>query len=224
MTDIHKLVSENAARWPQMEVHPALVGMFDHIAAALVQPMAKARYQDVAGKTGVPWYIIAVIHEREASQSWTANLAQGDRWDRPSVHEPHTPAFASWENAAVYALKSCPPHAANWKDWSPGGALALLEEYNGLGYFQMGRPSPYVWAGTNQYVSGKYVSDHHFDAHAIDHQPGCAPLIARMMKLDGSIDFGRPTSVPVPVQSPTVTPVSLPPPPQTLFQKIWSKL
>ena len=32
----------------------------------------------VSSKTHVPWGIIAVIHEREASQSWKANLAQGD--------------------------------------------------------------------------------------------------------------------------------------------------
>jgi len=46
------------------------------------------------------------------------------------------------------ALKVCPPHAADWHDWSIGGALTLLEQYNGLGYYHMDRPSPYVWSGT----------------------------------------------------------------------------
>jgi lysozyme family protein len=29
-----------------------------------------------------------VIHEREASQSWKANLAQGDPWNAVSIHIP----------------------------------------------------------------------------------------------------------------------------------------
>lgn len=29
--------------------------------------------------------------------------------------------------------------------------LAKLEQYNGLGYAARGRPSPYIWSGTDQY-------------------------------------------------------------------------
>ena len=32
---------------------------------------AKARYQAVAAKTGVPWFVIAVIHQRESSQNFS---------------------------------------------------------------------------------------------------------------------------------------------------------
>ena len=85
------------------------------------------------------------------------------------------------------ALVVCPPHAAHWHDWSIGGALTLLEQYNGLGYASMGIPSPYVWASTDQYHAGKYIADGHFDPHAIDHQVGCAALLARMSLIDMSI-------------------------------------
>jgi lysozyme family protein len=95
--------------------------------------------------------------------------------------------FASWEAAAIDALDVCPPHASRWTDWSAGGALTLLEQYNGLGYAARGLPSPYLWAHTDQYVSGKYVADGHFDPNAIDHQLGCAVLLKAMKAIDASI-------------------------------------
>jgi hypothetical protein len=124
-------------------------------------------------------------------QGWAANLAQGDPWNAVSVHFPKRQGpFHSWEEAAINALERCAPYAAHWADWSIGGALTLLEEYNGLGYAQRGVPSPYVWAGTDQYKSGKYIADGHYDPHAVDHQFGCAALLARMAVADKSIKLG----------------------------------
>jgi lysozyme family protein len=83
----------------------------------------------------VPWAFIAVAHERESSQDWTGILAQGDPWNRVSVHVPAGRGpFKSWEDAAIDALVNCAPHAAQNKDWSIGGTLTMLEQYNGLGY------------------------------------------------------------------------------------------
>ncbi len=61
-----------------------------------------------------------------------------------------------------------------------------MEMYNGPGYAKRGLPSPYIWAGTNQYAKGKYIADGHFDPNAVDHQLGCAGLIARMALIDKS--------------------------------------
>ncbi len=174
--------------WSAMKVTQALMPTLDQIAKRLIHPDAKQRYQTVAAKTKVPWSAIAVIHEREASQSWKANLAQGDPWNKPSIHVPRGRGpFDSWEDAAIDALINCPPYAAKWPDWTIGGALTLLEEYNGLGYATRGRPSPYVWASTDQYIKGKYVADGHYDPSAIDHQLGCAALLTRMKLLDPSV-------------------------------------
>ncbi|MCC8946019.1 hypothetical protein H8A97_13140 [Bradyrhizobium sp. Arg62] len=149
----------------------------------------------MASRTGVPWFVIAVIHERECSQSWAGSLAQGDPWNKKSVHVPAGRGpFNSWEDCAVDALVNCAPYAARNKDWSIGGVLTLLEQYNGLGYASRGRPSPYVWAGTDQYVSGKYVRDGVYDPNVVDQQLGCAGLILAMMKLDASIKFGAVTT------------------------------
>lgn len=187
MLDLHKLTVQNLARWRAASVLPELASTFDKIAHRLVA--AKARYQTVESSTGVPWAVIAVIHERESSQSWKGSLAQGDPWDKVSIHVPaHRGPFHSWEEAAGDALVICEPHAARWEDWTIGGALTLLEQYNGLGYAHMGIPSPYVWAGTDQYHMGKYIADGHFDPHAIDHQLGCAGLLARMSLIDPTIN------------------------------------
>ncbi len=67
--------------------------------------------------------------------------------------------------------------------------LTELEEYNGLGYASRGVPSPYVWSGTDQYKSGKYVRDGVYDPTAVDSQPGCAGLLLAMMALDRTISF-----------------------------------
>lgn len=164
---------------------------------------AKSRYQTVEAKTGVPWFVIAVIHQRESSQLWSASLAQGDPWNRVSTHVPKGRGpFRSWEEAAIDALVNCAPYAARNKDWSVGGTLLLLEQYNGLGYAAKGVPSPYLWAGTDQYVAGKYVRDGVYDTTAVDKQLGCAGLIKALMALDPSIKFGAVSAKPPPDPAP----------------------
>ncbi len=188
MTDIARLKTANAARWRAMRVTAELTPQIDLVAGRLIATAARQRYQDVSAQTRVPWYVVAVIHERESSQSWVASLAQGDPWDKVSIHVPKGRGpFASWEAAAIDALEKCPPAAAHWTDWSIGGLLTLLEEYNGLGYAARGVPSPYVWAATDQYRSGKYIADGHYDPAAVDQQLGCAALLARMAVADKSI-------------------------------------
>lgn len=187
MTNLVALKAAEEARWKSAKVLRGPV--FAAVAKRLVNPVtAKPRYLDVQKATGVPWPFIAVVHERECSQDWEGSLAQGDPWDRKSVHVPAGRGpFISWESAAVDALVHCAPYAASNKDWSIGSMLVMLEEYNGLGYASRGIASPYLWAGTDQYHGGKYVRDGVFDPHAYDTQLGCAGLLSAMMDLDPSI-------------------------------------
>ena len=164
---------------------------FNSVANRLVAH--KDRYVTVSDATTVPWFVIAVIHERESSQDWETNLAHGDPFDKVSIHVPAGRGpFETWEDAAYDALMNCAPHAGLWKDWSAGGTLTLLEEYNGLGYAFHGVPSPYIWSGTDQYRSGKYTADHVYDPNYVDHQLGCAGLILAMMDIDKTISFTQP--------------------------------
>lgn len=203
MTDYTALARDHARRWAAMHVNEGSTAAFDSVARRLVAPAAKGRYQAISTKTGVPWWVIAVIHEREASQRWDRNIAQGDRFDRRSVNVPAGRGpFASFEEAAEDALVKCPPYAARNKDWSIGQTLVMLERYNGMGYAAKGVPSPYVWAGTNQYTRGKYVRDHVYDPNAVDRQLGCAGLLARMATLDQSIRFSGDVTPALPTPAP----------------------
>lgn len=158
----------------------------------------------------VPWWFIAIVSEREygGPPRWDRQLGQGDPLGHVSVHDPKgrgpflphpgdlTPTSSNlvraddaWTRCCLDALIDCAPHAARWKLWTPGGAATIFEEYNGLGYAAMGVPSAYVWSGSDQYRSGKYIADHVYRAGVIDVQEGCMPLLAAMMVVDPSIQF-----------------------------------
>jgi lysozyme family protein len=99
MTDLNALKVANAKRFALAKITR------DASSAASRLVAAKQRYITVSLKTGVPWFVIAVIHERESSQSWFASLAQGDPWNKVSVHVPAGRGpFQSWEEAAIDAL------------------------------------------------------------------------------------------------------------------------
>lgn len=173
------LAQDNKNRWGNCTINPNKLATFNSVAQRLTA--SKARYQAVSKLTGVPWWFIAVVHEREASQNWNSNIAQGDPWNRKSTHVPKGRGpFNSWEEAAVDALTNCAPYASKNTDWSIGGALAMLEKYNGLGYASKGKPSPYIWAGTNQYTKGKYVADGKYNPNVVDTQLGCAGILKQM--------------------------------------------
>ena len=183
--NISALKTANAHRWSVVKS----IRNFSAVAKRLAD--AKARYQAVEKITGVPWFFIAVVHERESSQEWNTQLGQGDPLHHVSVHVPRGRGpFATWEDGAVDALVHCDPYPARNKDWTAGPFLTMLEQYNGLGYFMHGIPSPYVWSGTDQYHSGKYVADGVFNSHVVDEQDGCAGLLMAMMKIDPSIKIG----------------------------------
>jgi lysozyme family protein len=219
MTNIPALIAKNAARWQAMKFHQDRIDAFKATAKRLCAPDAKARYQAISIDSGVPWWVVAVIHEREAGgpPHWDKQLGQGDPLGAVSRHDPSgrgpffnhpgdAPGHDAFYRGALDALIDCAPHASKWTDWSPGGTMTLLEEYNGLGYAAKGVPSAYVWSGTDQYVSGKYVADHDYRAGAVDVQEGCAPILARMMELDPSIQFaGDPREIIKDVNEPLPT-------------------
>lgn len=216
MIDLAELKVRNAARWLAAKLDQDRQSQMIAAASRLTAPDAKTRYLQIEKGTGVPWWVVAVIHEREASgpPHWNVHIGQGDPLDRVTTHEPagRGPFYGAdaFYRGALDALIDCPPYAARNTDWSPGGTLTLLERYNGLGYAQRGAPSPYVWSGTDQYERGKYVADHVYDPNVRDVQLGCAALIKCMMKIDSSIRFGAPLTqtAPTPKPAPPAFPVS----------------
>jgi lysozyme family protein len=170
----------------------------------------QSRYEAASAKTGVPWDVIAVIHYRESSCSFVGVLHNGERiigTGRKTTLVPKGRGpFATWEDATFDALMNCAPYAGKNTDWSLGSTLDLLEGYNGLGYRKRGLPSPYLWAGTDQYTSGKYVADGKFDPNFVDQQLGAAALlIALRGKSNTQLAQTRPIAA---TQSPAPKPAS----------------
>lgn len=136
----------------------------------------KGMYLEVQRITGVPWDVVSAIHYRESSLDFSCHLHNGDPLDHATVHVPKGRGpFNSWEESAADALlmkKHIFPSV-----WNTESKLDFCERYNGLGYRNKGMPSPYVYAGTDKYVSGMYVADHKFDASKVDKRLGCAVII-----------------------------------------------
>ena len=158
-------------------------------AAAQEIKNGQVAYKSLEAKTGVPWYMIGMLHYRESDCNFGTNLANGDSLRRRTVHVPAgrppggTPPF-TFEYAAIDALKY--EGFDKVEGWSIERVLYSMEQYNGWGYRTHGVPSAYVWAGTNQYHSGKYVSDGVFSPYVVDTQLGCAGIFKVL--LDQHID------------------------------------
>jgi len=134
-----------------------------------------------------PWYWIGCIHHREASLNFKTHLHNGDPLTARTVNvpagrpkgQPTTIGGYAWDVSARDALfiKSID----KWFDWSISGMLFQAERYNGWGYrLYKNNNSPYLWSGTQFWVSGKYVSDGKYDINASRDQIGVAAILSEM--------------------------------------------
>lgn len=144
----------------------------------------RSRYKKVERLTDVPWFIVAVIHQLEASGNFNTHLHNGDRLSAKTINIPKNrppgkPPF-TWEESAQDALTF--DGLNNWTDWSISGCCWKLEGYNGLGHrlFHPSVKSPYLWSFSNHYTKGKYASDGKFDPNLVSQQCGAVVLLKRM--------------------------------------------
>lgn len=207
------------AMWAAMKLRPERLGG----TMALAQKIArnKERYLAVERATGVPWPVVGVIHARESGCDFKTHLHNGDPLSGRTIHVPRgrpvagAPPF-TWEASAIDAIRY--DGLDKVAKWTIGATARLLEDYNGRGYRNRGLPSPYLWAGTDQYTAGKYVADGKFSATFVDPQPGCMALLQCLATLDPSIRAGdmlakqiavadaapAPSAIKTAIQSPTV--------------------
>jgi len=159
----------------------------------------RTRYEAVGEPLQIPWWLIAVIHNMEASLSFKAHLHNGDPLSRRTVNEPagrpkegHPPF--SWEVSATDALTY--DRIDQWQDWSLPAVLYKLEGYNGWGYrrYHPEVLSPYLWSGANHYRSGKYVKDGRWSDTAGSAQLGAAVLLRRIAEKN-LVAFTQPVEV-----------------------------
>lgn len=145
--------------------------------------VGEKEYVSVSEKTGIPWFVVGTIHQMEAGVSFTRHIHNGDPLTGRTIHAPAgrpkaMPASGdfpyTWEESAIDALTGYPPHPPKWDS---GHILIFLEAYNGFGYRERGLKSPYIWACTNNYKSGKFSSDGKYDPLAVSDQIGCAAIL-----------------------------------------------
>ena len=140
----------------------------------------RLRYDVVQAATGVPWYVVGIIHSLESDLDFTTHLFNGDPLTARTVNEPAgrphdgEPPF-DWEFAAIRALQY--DHLDLWTAWDVPGICFCLEKYNGFGYRGHGINSPYLWAGSDMYCRGKFNEDGHFDPDEKSAEIGGAVLL-----------------------------------------------
>jgi lysozyme family protein len=148
----------------------------------------QARYDVIANATGIPWYVVGVMHNMEASLNFRTHLHNGDPLTQRTVHVPQgrpvsgTPPF-TWEESALDALRL--EKFDRVRDWTVPGTLYQLEIYNGFGY-RSRHPevlSPYLWSFSNHYTRGKFIADGTFSPTAVSAQCGAAVLLRRMSEI-----------------------------------------
>jgi lysozyme family protein len=177
-----------AKQWDAMTINPGRLDEFTKEAQFAVDN--KVFYRAVEDATGVLWPHVAVIHRRESDGDFHTYLGNGDPLDKPTRHVPRGRGpFKSFLEGAIDALNL--DGLMDVTDWRLEKVLYYCEIFNGTGYNNHGVSSPYVWGGTNQQDRGKYVSDGEFDPDVMDSQPGCAPLLYMIAKLDPSVQFVR---------------------------------
>lgn len=199
------LLAENTKRWNVKKIKSSFWPAAQKFAKRAVSHKAdyEAISETIKNQTGkhVPWWFIPLVHERECVRgvdNWNCNIAQGDPFNQKSKHVPYNGPFHSFREAAIDALVHQAPKAADNTNWSGGGTMTIGEAYNGKKYANVGKPSPYVWSGTDQYVSGKVLVDHgpieytypsgsNKGKPVVDTQLGIAISLKAMMELDETI-------------------------------------
>lgn len=162
--------------------------------AARVIIANQERYKAVEKTTNVPWYLIGALHMRECDNNFRGCLHDGEMIIGTNRRTRMVPAgrgpFATWEDSAIDALKI--EGMTKVTVWDIPTCLYYGEKYNGWGYLGHGN-SPYVWAGSNHYTSGKYIRDGVYSSGTVDPQLGIAPVMKAVLDITGatSVDGSR---------------------------------
>lgn len=201
-----ELKAEYESLFAGAELRPEHLGEIDQAVTRILG--AVDRYKAVERQTNVPWYLIAIIHIREASGNFTRHLHNGDPLTDRTYHVPAgrppsgDPPF-TWEESAIDAVHY--DGLDRWPDWSIGGICYCLERFNGFGYRMHGVNSPYLWGYTTAYSQGLYVADGQWSATAVNKNPGAIAILKRLADRGGVAVPGRDatsapaTSVPAPI-------------------------
>ena len=197
---------------PLMRVRPECESLLDQVVDRLLGFQGAGDYAAVSALTGVPEIWMASSFEREASSDFRLSPAQGDPWNKISVHVPAKRGpFASWAAAAEDAYHLDGLDAIGAPNWSWARACFEGELFNGFGYRDFHHMhSPYLWGGSNIQQPGKYVGDGKFDPDEMDPQLGIVPMMVRLVQIKPALAL--PDSFTVSTDSAAAIPAPLPAP------------
>lgn len=211
-----KLRDEYRTLWAQMRVIKTTEARAQ--ARKICATGAKERYKTVEKKSGVPWFVVGVLHMRESNGNFNTWLHNGDPMRRggQAVKTVNVPKGrppnpnVDWETGAVDALVNV-ENLDEIKDWGPDHVAYASEKFNGFGYRNPTRniPSPYLWGGTNIQKPGKFVKDGVYDPTVMDEQIGSMAVLSEIMAIDPEARFVEQKSEPV---APPPAPTPSPPP------------
>lgn len=177
-----------ATLWHEMQVRPSRRDVVRATAKKIIAN--KSRYMAVQEATGVPWFVIGLIHKMEGNLSFAKHLHNGDSLAKRTRRVPAgrpvkgNPPF-TWEESAIDALRYDGLHKQT--DWTVERIAFAFEKFNGFGYRRAGVPSPYLWSFSNHYSIGKYEFDGVYNPALISQQSGAMVVLKAMADVDTSI-------------------------------------
>lgn len=191
------LKTEYAELWRSMVIRPDRSAAVTTIAKRLIAD--KGRYLRIEQLTGVPWFVVAALHDRESDADFNTYLGNGQSLHRKTTIGPiGRGPFKTFDEGAVDALRHDGLDQVD--EWSPERACYEVEKFNGFGY-RNEHPnvkSPYLWSFSQHYTRGKYVGDHDFNANTVDQDCGAMVIIKRIMELDATAKFAGEKSLTAP--------------------------
>jgi len=192
--DARSLLPEYADLWDRLSIQSDRRPQAIAAASRILQQ--RQRYEVVAQQTGVPWFVVGLIHIMEADGDFETHLHNGDPLTARTRRVPRgrpsgaTPPF-SWEESAVDALRL--KRLDKITGWSVERIAYELERFNGWGY-RLHHPttlSPYLWSGSQHYARGKYIADGVWSSTAVSQQIG-AMVILQQLAILTTIDVRTP--------------------------------
>src|SRR4030067_233738 len=85
-TNFEGVRSGDGTLWAAMRIRPERLATARAIAGGIARD--RARYEAVAGKTGVPWHWIAIVHHLESRRDFAPQLHNGDSLRRRAGPAP----------------------------------------------------------------------------------------------------------------------------------------
>jgi len=181
------LAPSYARLWANLVPAPEHMPALEKICDALIAH--KATYADAAAAVWDRpdyWYIIALIDQMEGGGGACTYLGNGQSLRKETTEVPAGRGpFVSFTSGCIDALHL--DGLDKVTSWPIERIAYEFEKWNGFGYLSKPINDPYLAAQSNEYIKGKYTSDHHYDPEAVSEQPGALTILKVLITRDPTI-------------------------------------